>query len=150
MVKISKKLKYALEAVLDISYNSSTEPTQSREITYRQGIPQRYLEQVMQRLVRAGLLKGVRGPRGGYRLARERRRITVGDIARIVHQAEDNGKVTDNRNSELASKVVLPMWKDVEKSIMKELDSITLDDLCKQGQAQGVVKMVNNKAQFDI
>ena len=78
MIRLSKKALLALEAVVDIAYNARPEPVQSKELTQRQGIPQRYLEQVMQQLVRAGILRGVRGPRGGYRLARERRRITAG------------------------------------------------------------------------
>ena len=75
---------FAIEAVLDIAYHAGAQPVQSREITRRQGIPRRYLEQALQNLVRGGVLVGVRGPRGGYRLARERRRITVGEIIRAV------------------------------------------------------------------
>jgi Rrf2 family iron-sulfur cluster assembly transcriptional regulator len=78
MVRLTKKLLFAIEAVLDIAYNAGDLPVQSGEITRRQGIPRRYLEQVLQQLVRASVLAGVRGPRGGYRLARERRRITLG------------------------------------------------------------------------
>ncbi len=91
MLKLSRKTLYALEAVVDIAYNARSEPVQSKEITERQDIPQRYLEQVMQLLVRAGILKGVRGPRGGYLLARERRRITVGEIVRVIAALESNG-----------------------------------------------------------
>ena len=80
MFRLSRKTLLALEAVIDIAYNARPEPVQAKEITARQGVPQRYLEQVMQQLVRAGILKGVRGPRGGYRLARERRRISVGQL----------------------------------------------------------------------
>jgi Rrf2 family protein len=72
MLRLSRKTLLALEAVIDIAYNARPEPVQAKEITSRQGVPQRYLEQVMQQLVRAGVLRGVRGPRGGYRLARER------------------------------------------------------------------------------
>ena len=70
MLRISKKMMFALEAVVDIAVHSGPDPVQSRDITARQGIPQRYLEQVMQLLVRASILRGVRGPKGGYRLAR--------------------------------------------------------------------------------
>ena len=84
MLSFSKKLLYAIEAVADIAYNTGGEPVQSGDITQRQGIPRRYLEPVLQQLVRAGILAGVRGPKGGYRLARERRRITLGDITRVV------------------------------------------------------------------
>ena len=89
MLQLSRKTLLALEAVIDIAFNARPEPVQAKEITARQGVPQRYLEQVMQQLVRAGILKGVRGPRGGYRLARERRRISVGDVVRVAESIED-------------------------------------------------------------
>ena len=89
MLRLSRKTLLALEAVIDIAFNARPEPVQAKEITARQGVPQRYLEQVMQQLVRAGILKGVRGPRGGYRLARERRRISVGDVVRVAESIED-------------------------------------------------------------
>ncbi len=88
MLRPSKKTLFAIEAVLDIAYHSGGEPVRSREITRRQGIPRRYLEQTLQQLVRSGVLMGVRGPRGGYRLARERRRISVGEIVRVVRALE--------------------------------------------------------------
>ncbi|MEK9662300.1 MAG: Rrf2 family transcriptional regulator, partial [Alphaproteobacteria bacterium] len=56
MLRLSRKTLFAIEAVLDIAYNAGPEPVQSREITRRQGIPSRYLEQVLQQLVREGLL----------------------------------------------------------------------------------------------
>ena len=82
MLRLTAKLLYAIEAVVDIAYNSGGEAVQAASITKRQGIPKRYLEQVLQALVKAGILTGQRGPKGGYRLARERRRITIGDVAR--------------------------------------------------------------------
>ncbi|MEO0764104.1 MAG: Rrf2 family transcriptional regulator, partial [Pseudomonadota bacterium] len=84
MLRLSRKTMLALEAVLDVAYNARPDPVQSKDITRRQGIPNRYLEHVMQSFVHHGILKGVRGPKGGYILARERRRITVGDIVRVV------------------------------------------------------------------
>ena len=88
MLRLSKKMIFAIEAVVDIAYHSSGQPVQSQEITRRQNIPRRYLEQALQKLVRAHVLTGVRGPRGGYNLARERRRISVGDIVRVVRDLE--------------------------------------------------------------
>ncbi|MEO7053854.1 MAG: Rrf2 family transcriptional regulator, partial [Rhizomicrobium sp.] len=101
MLRLSRKTLLALEAVIDIAFNARPEPVQAREITARQGVPQRYLEQVMQQLVRAGILKGVRGPRGGYRLARERRRISVGDVVRIAESIEDGEEEKIRPRSEL-------------------------------------------------
>ena len=90
MFQLPKKVLFAIEAVLDIAYHTGAEPVQSKDITRRQGIPRRYLEQALQQLVRHGILVGVRGPRGGYRLARERRSITIGIIVRVV-QGVGNG-----------------------------------------------------------
>ena len=88
MLKLSKKLLFAIEAVLDIAYNAGARPVQAASITKRQGIPKRYLEQVLQALVRAGILAGQRGPKGGYRLAKEAGAISVADIVRIVRTIE--------------------------------------------------------------
>ena len=89
MLRPSKKLVLALEAVTDIAYHGGVEPVQSQDIARRLNLPRRYLEQVMQQLVRAGILRGVRGPRGGYRLARERHRVSVGDVVRVVRGIEE-------------------------------------------------------------
>ncbi len=88
MIRLNKKLLFAIEAVLDIAYNGGTAPVRSAEITSRQGIPRRYLEPVLQELVRHNVLVGIRGPSGGYRLARERRRVSIGDIVRTVRELE--------------------------------------------------------------
>lgn len=151
MLRLSKKMVYALEAVVDIAYNSGAEPAQSRDITKRQGIPQRYLEQVMQRLVRAGVLKGVRGPRGGYRLARERRRITVGQVARVVNDADAaQDPLAGDDCSELAKRVVRPVWRDLGEAMLKELDAITIEDLCQRANAKGIESKAGERVQFDI
>jgi Rrf2 family protein len=151
MLRLSKKMTYALEAVVDIAYNSGAEPSQSRDITERQGIPQRYLEQIMQRMVRAGILKGVRGPRGGYSLARERRKITVGQVARVVNDADASQDPLAGENcSELAARVVHPVWQDLGEVMLKELDAITIEDLCQRANAKGIESTAGERAQFDI
>ena len=95
MFRFPKKSLFAIEAVIDIAYYAGAGPVQSKEITRRQGIPQRYLEEALQQLVRHGILVGVRGPRGGYRLARERQRITIGDIVRVVQGAGNRATKPD-------------------------------------------------------
>src|SRR5258708_28420881 len=83
MIRLTKKLLFAIEAVLDIAYNAGAAPVRSSEITEREGIPRRYLEPVLQELVREKVLIGIRGPSGGYPLARQRGPIPLGDILRI-------------------------------------------------------------------
>ncbi len=131
MLRLSKKMLYAIEAVLDIAYHAGSEPVQSREITRRQGIPRRYLEQALQQLVRHGILIGVRGPRGGYRLARERRRITIGDIVKVVREVE-SGDVKDDEicRSELGGKIIRPLVDEMQASMMEKLNAVTIEDLC--------------------
>ena len=82
----SKKIFYAVEAVLFIAYNSKVRPVSSAEIAQQQNLPTRYLEPIMQKLVRAGILRGVRGPQGGYVLGRERRRISLKDVCDVVSE----------------------------------------------------------------
>ena len=151
MLRISKKLMFAIEAVLDIAYNAGSEPVQSGEITRRQGIPKRYLEQVLQQLVRAGVLAGVRGPRGGYRLARERRRITIGEIVRIVRAMETAADpVEDPAGSVLGHKVVRPLWVELQEDCMTRLDGITIEDMCLRASQAGVESESQSKIDFSI
>lgn len=151
MLRLSKKMLFAIEAVVDIAYHSGGQPVQSGDITRRQGIPRRYLEQVLQRLVRAKILSGVRGPRGGYNLARERRRITVGEIIRIVRAMELSGDpLADEAGSELAVKVIRPLWLDLQNEVMARLDELTIDDLCNDANKRGVVSEGRQNLDFTI
>lgn len=151
MLRPSKKMLFAIEAVLDIAYHAGGEPVQSREITRRQGIPRRYLEQTLQQLVRSGILVGVRGPRGGYRLARERRRISVGEIVRVVRAMETpEDPYQDMPASELGKHVIRPMWADLAEEIMTRLDAITVDDLCMRSYKSGIPSEAHAKLDFII
>lgn len=150
MLKISRKMLYAVEAVVDIAYNARPEPVQSKEITRRQNIPQRYLEQVMQQLVRAGVLKGVRGPKGGYRLARERRRITVGEIVRIVAEIEANDDGPGETGSALSEHVVRPLWHRMETEMMEKLEGITIQDLCDEARDGNIPSEAEKLSDFTI
>jgi len=150
MLKLSRKTLLALEAVIDIAFNARPEPVQAKEITARQGVPQRYLEQVMQQLVRAGVLKGVRGPRGGYRLARERRRISVGDIVRVAEAIDDADGEEAKPTSELGKRIVVPLILTLQEEVMTRLDAISIEDLCQRARAAGVDCGGKSTADFTI
>jgi Rrf2 family iron-sulfur cluster assembly transcriptional regulator len=151
MLKLSRKTLLALEAVIDIAFNGRPEPVQAKEITARQGVPQRYLEQVMQQLVRGGVLKGVRGPRGGYRLAKERRRITVGEVVRIAESLED-GEESEaaTPRSDLGTRIVTPLIASLQDEVMTRLDAISIEDLCARAREAGVDCGGGNAADFTI
>ena len=160
MLKPSKKLALALEAVTDIAFHGGTEPVQSQDIARRLMLPRRYLEQVMQQLVRAGLLKGVRGPRGGYRLARERRRISVGEIVRVVQGdgdlnaplPNDDGFAGDSRDggSRLGHQVIVPFFERTEHELMGRLEEVSIEDLCQEARHAGVANDGVRSADFAI
>ena len=150
MLRLSRKTLLALEAVIDIAFNARPEPVQAKEITARQGVPQRYLEQVMQQLVRAGILKGVRGPKGGYRLARERRRISVGDVVRVAESIEDAEEEKIRPRSDLGLRIVAPLIQTLQDDVMARLDSVTIEDLCQRARSQGVDAPEGVDADFTI
>jgi Rrf2 family protein len=142
MIRLTKKLLFAIEAVLDIAYNGGVAPVRSVEITEREGIPRRYLEPVLQELVREGILVGIRGPSGGYRLARERRRITLGDIVRTVRHLETGeDPISDPAGSALGHRV---------EETMRRLDALTLEDLCSRAHRAGVEGRIAQAGDFEI
>jgi Rrf2 family protein len=151
MVRLTKKLLFAIEAVLDIAYNGGRTPVRSSEITERQGIPRRYLEPVLQELVRDKILLGIRGPSGGYRLARERRRISLGDIVRTLRGLETaEDPIADPAGSALGHQIVRPLWLDLEEQMMRRLDALTLEDLCGRAHRAGIAGRTAEVTDFEI
>ena len=151
MLRPSKKLVCTIEAVLDIAYNAGDRPVRAKEITERQGVPPRFLEPVLQDLVRAGILDSVRGPRGGYRLARERRRITLAELCKASGAFEADPEDSELANgSVLADKVVLPLWSDLRADLATRLDSVTLDDLCQRARSAGIPSSSADCIDFNI
>jgi Rrf2 family transcriptional regulator, iron-sulfur cluster assembly transcription factor len=145
---LSKKLFYAVEAVLYIAYNGGQGPITGRDIAGRQGLPPRYLEQLMQKLVRGGILRGVRGPHGGYLLARERRRITVGDICAVLDDKDE--QPDGNASTPLGGLVVLPVWESAQLQTLEYLKKINLADLCAQAVSKNIRREADEKMDFAI
>lgn len=144
----SKKLHYAVEAVLYIAYNTGSGPINSRDIAQRQGLPPRYLEQLMQRLVKAGILRGIRGPHGGYVLAVERRRITVGDVCDVLR--DDKEEDDDYAGTPLGNRIVMPLWEAAYDQTMQYLKQITLAQLCEQATELNIRKDSEERMDFTI
>ena len=139
MLTLSNKIMYSIEAEVDIAYHSNGQPVQSQRISSRQRTPGRYLEQSLQKLVKANILTGVRGPRGGYQLARKRRRISVGEIVRIVTDLGTKNLVENTiTHSEISGKVLNPMWGKIQNTTLDQLDKITIEDLCIKANERGI------------
>ncbi len=127
----NKKFLYAVEAVLDISIYSSQSPTRANEITKRQGIPSRYLEKILQELVRHAILKGTRGPNGGYTLGREKRNIFLIDIYNAILEMEEINKEKKITNTPIRSKIINPFISEITNELMNSFKSTSIYDLHK-------------------
>jgi Rrf2 family iron-sulfur cluster assembly transcriptional regulator len=128
MQLLPRKGVLAIAAVIDIALNARGRPVAAKALAHRHRLPPRHLEPVLQALVRHGILKGVRGPRGGYELAREQRRITADDILRAAGTVEDVDDVPIN-GSALLGQVVMPALAEAERSFAITLGHISVEDL---------------------
>src|SRR5690348_6023161 len=123
MIRLSKRLLYTIDAVLDVALHEDTGPVRMADMAEREGIADRYLEPVLQQLVKAKILVGSTGPTGGYRLGRAPEGISLGDIVRIVRGLETGeDALADRSGSALARKIVRPLWADLEADAMRRLD----------------------------
>src|SRR5207248_7186418 len=113
MQLLPRKGVLAIAAVIDIALNARGRPVAAKSLASRHRLPPRHLEPVLQALVRHGILKGIRGPRGGYEIAREQPRISVDDILRAAGTAEELNDVPQ-AESALLSKVVMPALAQAE------------------------------------
>ncbi|MGB1361509.1 MAG: RrF2 family transcriptional regulator [Alphaproteobacteria bacterium] len=129
-LKISKRMMFVIISVVDIAYTNSDKPVQTKDIANRHNIPVRYLEKALQGLVKNNILKGRRGPSGGYSLAKEKRKITLADIVKVVNEIEAKEQKSFVEN-DWVKKVLNPIWQDMNEMNTKHLESISLQDLFK-------------------
>lgn len=146
MNSTSKKFIFLTEAVVYIAL-SGDRPVRSDEICRAQSLPQRYLESLMQGLVRAGVLRSVRGPRGGYMLGMERRRIRLSEILKVLRREEDAERL---KISPFAQEVILPLVQNAQDQMMLELGSTSVEDLCRLARERGFLGEEIKKPDFAI
>lgn len=134
MILLSRRSLLAIAAVVDIALHARPHPVSSKLLAARHELPPRHLETLLQALVRFGILKGVRGPRGGYELAKERRRISAGEIVRAAMQSAIDETDQPEIHSRLVDEIVGPPVRRAGEAFLAELDHITVAELC-QGAA---------------
>lgn len=139
-VKISTKGRYGLRAMVDLAQKSVTDHVPLKSIAESQNISEGYLEHVFSTLKKAGLVKSIKGPQGGYILADEPSNITVGDVLRVLEG--DLSVVDDNADSDANNPVErcikFNVWEKIDQCINSIIDEITLEDLVNEYK-----KMVN-------
>jgi len=146
MALLSEKSLLAIAAVVDVAIHSRGQPVAAKALAQRHGLPPRHLEPVLQALVHAGILKGVRGPRGGYELARERRRISVAEIAQVAENSENAGAA---QKPALVQNVIAPALAKAESAFETALNEVTIDALCRNAEREGISDG-KNTADFNI
>ena len=131
-MKISTKGRYALRLMLDIALCGGEEPVRLSDAAKRQGISVKYLEQIVGTLTRAGCLKSVRGPQGGYRLMKEPEEYTAGEILRVTEGSlapVECLEAETNLCPRADSCATLILWKKLDQAVQHVLDGCTLRDL---------------------
>ncbi|MGO4171340.1 RrF2 family transcriptional regulator [Bosea sp. TAF32] len=150
MMLLSRRSLLAIAAVVDIALHARPSPVAAKLLAARHALPPRHLETLLQTLVRVGILKGVRGPRGGYELARERRKITAGDIARAAMQESGEEGLGPLPQSRLVDEVVGPEVEAASAAFLAMLDKVTVEELCQRAQARSVFGRGSSGADFTI
>lgn len=131
-MKVSTKGRYALRLMVDIAEHNSGKFITLKDISARQKISVKYLEQIITQLSKSGLLKSVRGPQGGYKLAQEPKAYTVGDILRATEGSLATVACLEfgqNKCIQYNKCATVDFWKGLYKVIQKYVDSVTLEDL---------------------
>ena len=134
MPLVSRKGILAIAAVIDVAINAQGRPVSAKALAARHKLPPRHLEPVLQALVRDGILKGIRGPHGGYELAREHKKITAEDILRAASRAEDDEEPQTSL-PKLVGDVVGPALAEAERSFSLALSRINIEDMAKRAES---------------
>ena len=139
-MKISTRGRYALRMMLDMALTDSGKPVRVKEIAERQEISEKYMEQIMSILNKAGFVRSIRGPQGGYFLTRKPEEYTVGMILRLTEgslspvDCLDEGTEGCPRQEEC---VTFILWKQLDEAIRGVVDKVTLQDLVDRSHVQG-------------
>ena len=135
---ISTKGRYALRVMIDLAEHRGDDFIPLKTIAQRQEISEKYLESIIKLLVRSKLLSGVRGKGGGYRLTKAPEQYTVGDILRLTEESLAPVSCL-TPGADVCPKAnlcrTLPLWKGLDRVIRDYLDSVTLADLMRRGDA---------------
>lgn len=138
-MKISTKGRYGLRALIDLAQYSEIEPVSINSIACRQGISERYLEQLMTLLKKAGLIKSIRGAGGGYVLAKNMNEISVGDVLRALEgslEPVECAAFSQEDSCEAAGGCVTKyVWQRINESINRTVNEISLKQLVEESKA---------------
>lgn len=145
-MKLSTKGRYGLRALIDLAMHSETEAVSISSVAQRQNISESYLEQLVAKLKKAGLVNSIRGAQGGYKLARPADTISVGDILRALEgnlDAVECPGLTGAGCEEGDLCVTKYVWKRINESITRTVDEMMLDQLVEESKRANSVRKQN-------
>ncbi len=143
-MKISTRGRYALRIMLDIAVNANDSPVSFKDVSARQDISLKYMEQIGALLTRAGLLRSVRGAQGGYYLAKKPSETTIGSILRITEgqlspvACLETGENTCPRSADC---MTIPLWEKLNDAILGVIDNMTLQDLIDISRERHIISI---------
>jgi Rrf2 family protein len=141
----------AISVLLDVAFHAGRGTNGAvaggAEVAERLGAARRGIEPVFQALSRAGLLEGVRGPRGGYRLGRRPRDIRLSEAVAAVADGTDG---SGDLSGALHAGVVVPLWAELDEALRERLEGLTLEDLLRRAQAAGLQRPSSEPLNFAI
>jgi Rrf2 family protein len=146
-MRVTQQLRYALYGVFDLAYHGGARPIPIHEIGARQGIPARYLEQIFQKLRRAGLVESRRGPRGGYQLARPAQEISVADVLLAIDGAVL--RAPKRRGGELPRSPSF-LWEQLRSDVHGAFAAHSLADLCMEAARLGLPRAEGDPGMYHI
>jgi Rrf2 family iron-sulfur cluster assembly transcriptional regulator len=154
-MRLSTQSRYGVRAIFDIAYHSEGLETQVKDISRRQGISQRYLEQIFQKLKRAGIVGSKRGPSGGYFLGKKSENITVGEVIRVTEGGINPvlcvNPVDSTQPCERSGECVTQtVWNEAGKRLGDYFDSVTINDLCTLAREMGIRKDLDKRFMYFI
>ncbi|MHB8996698.1 MAG: RrF2 family transcriptional regulator [Armatimonadota bacterium] len=138
MMQVPQKTRYALRAMFELAKHYGEGPVRISDIAQRQSIPSRFLEGILNQLRQAGLLRSVRGARGGYEMVNDPATVSVGDMIRIIEgPIAPTACVADDNPEDcplFGDCVFLPMWKQLAEAVTAVYDGTTFGDFVKSEQ----------------
>lgn len=136
-MRLTTKSRYGTRLILDLALNSQEEPVRLSEISKRQGISLKYLEKLIRKLKKAGFVKSMRGPYGGYMLAKPVEDISVGDVVRVLEGTDAITDCTESNNvcgtcTRAGKCLTQYIWAETSKAMFEKLDSFRIDKLLER------------------
>jgi Rrf2 family iron-sulfur cluster assembly transcriptional regulator len=157
-MKLTTKSRYGVRAIFDIAYHAGGLPAQIKDISDRQRISPRYLEQIFQKLKKAGILGSKRGPKGGYYLLREPKDIslyeiitcTEGPIELVFCVGDDEAEDPEFQCEMKGECVASPLWREIGDKIADIFRQTTIQDLCRRAETLGIERKLDARFMYYI